>query len=72
VFRSFIQTADDPGTEFGRWQQVLTALSRGIQARHCLIKIRADPADQPGSGHEVGQSLTQRRSLAGLGTAGRS
>lgn len=53
MFGGFVQTADYAGTEFGRWQQILAALSRGIQSRHCLIEIRADPADQPSSGHEV-------------------
>lgn len=71
MFRGFIQTADYPGTKLSRWQQILTALSRGIQACHCLIEIRADPADQPGRAHEVSQGLAQRRSLPGLRTAGR-
>jgi len=71
MFRGFIQTADYPGTEFGRWQQILTALSRCIQARHRLIEIRADPADQSSSGDEVSQGFAQWRSLTGLTTAGR-
>ncbi|MGP7999063.1 MAG: hypothetical protein ACLPKI_17370 [Streptosporangiaceae bacterium] len=71
MFRSFIQTADYPGTEFRRWQQILAALSRCIQARHCLIEIRANPAHQPGGGHKVSERLTQRRGLTGLGTARR-
>jgi hypothetical protein len=45
MFRGFIQAADYAGTEFGRWQQILTALSRGMQPRHCLIEIRVYPAD---------------------------
>jgi hypothetical protein len=71
MFRGFIQTTDYPGTEFRRWQQILTALPSRIQPRHCLIEIRAHPADQPSSGHEVSQGLAQRRSLTGLTTAGR-
>jgi hypothetical protein len=70
MVRGFIQAADDAGTEFGRWQQILTALPSRIQPRYRLIEIRAHPADQPGSRHEVSQSLAQRRSLTGLSTTG--
>jgi hypothetical protein len=71
LFRGFIQTADYPGAVLSRWQQILTALSRCIQASYRLIEIDACPADQPRCRHQIGERLTQRRSLPGLSTAGR-